>query len=100
MECLEAAEEVLSFSLSKAKEKAQIVVRIGLEIHNVKTYEKYRARATLVNLIDCDHHSAKGLSALSKCLYSFNQKEKIVPCRDNKLTQALKECFSANVQFR
>lgn len=41
--------------------------------------------------------NAKSLSALSKCLFAFNSKEKIVPCRDNKFTQALKDSFNSSV---
>jgi hypothetical protein len=77
-------------------------VRVGLEIHNLKTNEKYRSKISLVDLAEPEKHysndpSNKGIVALSKCLFAFANREKLVPCRDNKFTQALKDSFNANV---
>lgn len=82
------------------REQGHLVVRVGLEVHNLKTNEKYRSRISLVELASPEKlysSEAKAANAVSKCLVAFGNREKLVPCREHRLTQVLKDSFNANV---
>ncbi len=93
----------------KKREVAHLIVRVSLEVHSIKTNEKYRSKISLVDLADSDrvpssssdqiHNVKGGLGPLAKCLAQFGCREKLVSCRESRLTQVLKDSFNPNVLF-
>jgi hypothetical protein len=105
---LEAVEEGLENALGRrrARERAHLFVRLGLEVYSLKINEKYSSSINLVDLADATRlptepaQGARGVGVLAKCLGAFANREKVGPWRDSMLTKTLKDSFNPNVPSR